>query len=171
MVERDACTVVTHSFKSTGGWAYKIPDPQRGGAVSSARRPFDIIAAHDGTPYAIEVKLVKGNFTAFSLREDYMPAFQCENLLAYSAALPHAITGVFVYYYNAKPRFHEGFFFDPQLILDLKAKELPSLRKSVILGLRNNGKSHNILTDGNSRRVINIDILHSLRITQIAEIQ
>lgn len=50
MLERNFTSVVTHTIKAYGGWAYKIPDS------GYDTKPFDITAIYKGQPLALELK-------------------------------------------------------------------------------------------------------------------
>lgn len=58
MLEKDLNSIIVKSFEKEGDFAYKIPDPPKMVATSSAERPFDWFSMGKVTYFA-ESKLVK----------------------------------------------------------------------------------------------------------------
>jgi penicillin-binding protein-related factor A (putative recombinase) len=85
--EMTLCTIIVNSIKSSGGVAWKIPDPS-GAFATAIARPFDILGAtKEGCPLYIEAKFLK-TLESFNLQK--IESHQMESLLSLKKLMPTA---------------------------------------------------------------------------------
>jgi penicillin-binding protein-related factor A (putative recombinase) len=125
-------------FKSTGHFAYKIPDPAKSQVLSSSKRPFDGFARFSGpvNDFWFESKLMKNKISAFAL--DRVNEHQYASLLQIkrSGGLTSVILGVWI------PRRDYWFLcFDPEFLFDLISRGKKSINRSELNFYRESGYS------------------------------
>jgi penicillin-binding protein-related factor A (putative recombinase) len=125
-------------FKTTGSFAYKIPDPARSQALSSSKRPFDGFARFSKpvNDFWFETKLMKNKISAFSL--DRVDIHQYASLLQIkrSGGLAAIILGVWI------PRRDYWFVcFDPEFLTGLADSGKKSISKKELIFYHDRGYS------------------------------
>jgi len=134
--ESDLNTLIAHSFNELGGWAYKIPDPQGMAAISSSKRPFDVIADDSQVSWKIESKFSSKGYKAFNVSrlEDH----QYEGLKKLHELGNINIRPIVAYGVWEPRKFFDVFFFsfrcffvekEPLAIRSVKAKKLIELKE------------------------------------------
>lgn len=153
MKENDFNGLVTKTFNNNeNAWAYKIPDPQGMAALSSIKRPCDIIAVYNNESYYIESKLLKNEFLAFNFSR--IEEHQIYHLTRIKKSNPNTLCLIFVAYWVSR-KIYEFFVFDIDFILE-QMKTNKSILKKKILEMRNKNMSIKI-----SKGKFNIDEMRS----------
>jgi len=128
--------ILVSSFNQAG-WGYKIPDPPQTVAVTSSKRPFDVIAVNDEKAYYIESKLIKGMHTAFNLSN--IREHQIENLMRIRNNYMDAQALIAVFYWVPRKVF-DVLFFDIEFVNNLLMEGTVSIKKKQILEYLDEGK-------------------------------
>jgi penicillin-binding protein-related factor A (putative recombinase) len=126
MKESDLNHDIVSLFKTTGSFAYKIPDPVQAQVLMASKRPFDGFARFQApvNDFWFESKLMKNKIGAFSL--DRVDDHQYESLLQIkkSGGLTAVIFGVWI------PRQDYWFMcFDPEFLFGLAEQGKKSINK------------------------------------------
>lgn len=175
MKEKDLTTIVNSSFKKCENcWVYKIPDPPKGSATASSKRPFDVFGYTDKYNFVIELKLIKSNLGSFNfniIEEHQLYNLTFINKIVNLYSDDQFYIGYGIGYFIPRKLF-VLFLFENSTIQYLINKGITSLKKPIITALYEAGfympikRQNNIYTifnlkDNIIEKNINIDIIQN----------
>ena len=136
MKESDFNSIFVSSINTSGGKAYKIPDPQKGEVYTSSQRPFDLFGSWNNKCFFVESKMEKSEHGSFNFKR--LADHQKDALDKFNIASGDSADSLVVLAYWQSRSLFEVYVFDYTLIKKLLESGKKSIIKKEILILKEN---------------------------------